>query len=145
MRTTTRTLATLVLAVSALAAGAAAHPVSAAAAGCWGRGPNVEQVPGALTWGTTWCRNYAGSRTVRGSGATGYLYAGTNWFVCQARHGENPRIGSARNHWWLWTQGDLGYRDRGWGWFPATHVSGGGNYEPIPGLRRCSWSDGLRW
>lgn len=40
-------------------------------------------------------------------------------------------------HWWLWTQGDVAYADNGWGWFPATKVSGGNNWEPIPGLQNC--------
>lgn len=51
---------------------------------------------------------------------------------------ENPPVGSARNNWWLYTQADTSTNFRhGWGWFPATKVSGGGNYEPIPGLRWC--------
>ena len=52
---------------------------------------------------------------------------------------ENPPVGNARNNVWLYTQGDVSYvpRYHGWGWFPATYVSGGGNYDPIPGLRWC--------
>lgn len=126
-----------------LLTGLSASP-AAAYSGCWGPGPNVNQGPNIL-WGTTWCHNYASYRTVHRGAVTGYLYAGNNWFICQQRFGENPRPGSARNNWWLYTQGDVGYRESGWGWFPATYVSGGGNYQPIPGLRGCSWSDGLVW
>ena len=108
----------------------------AAAAGCTSNGPTVTDY-----WGDRWttrnCHNYRSGYTWVGNSHSGYLYAGNNWFVCQARGGENPAVGNARNNVWLYTQGDVGYSYRGWGWFPATHVSGGGNYDPIPGLRWC--------
>jgi len=70
---------------------------------------------------------------------SGYLYAGDSWFVCQRQAPrENPPVGSARNTWWLATIGDEAYGlYDGFGYFPATHVSGGDNYEPIPGLPEC--------
>lgn len=77
-----------------------------------------------------YCHNYQGGYVLGGSWQRhGYLYAGNNWFVCQARGGENPAVGSARNNWWLYTQADVGYSNGGWGWFPATKVSCGGNYQ----------------
>ena len=93
--------------------------------------------PAGLTLGTKWCHDYRSSRFRWQGVTTGYLYAGDNWFMCQRPGGTNPAVGTARNNWWLFTQGDVGYAHRGWGWFPATMVSGGGNYEPIPGLRGC--------
>lgn len=121
----------------------AAQPVTAAAAGCWGTGPTVTNHLGT-TFATKYCHNYQAGDVVRPAQPSvttysGYLYAGDNWFVCQRQitAWENPPVGSARNNWWLYTQGDVAYADRGWGWFPATKVSGGGNYEPIPGLPTC--------
>lgn len=115
----------------------------AAAAGCWGTGPTVTDYFG-YTWATRYCHNYQAGNVVRAnqssvSVSSGHLYAGDNWFACQRQitAWENPPVGSARNNWWLWTQGDVGYSDGGWGWFPANKVSGGGNYEPIPGLGTC--------
>lgn len=116
---------------------------SAAYSGCWGTGPTVRDFRGAR-YGTRYCHNYLGGTVGFGTTLSGYLYAGNNWFVCQSRGGENPRVGSARNNIWLYTQGDKGvpswapgYHYHGWGWFPATYVSGGINYGPIPGLRWC--------
>ena len=51
----------------------------------------------------------------------------------------NPPVGSARNNWWLFTYAD--YTPSGqspWGWFPATKISGGANYQPEPGLPTCN-------
>ncbi|MBG0853046.1 hypothetical protein I2W78_14600 [Streptomyces spinoverrucosus] len=127
-------------ATAVLAAGAVAlTPASAsAAAGCWGNA-GQKQGPGGATYTARYCHNYQGSEVGIGDTATGYLYAGDNWFVCQQQFTdvENPPVGDARNNWWLWTQGDDAYSNNGWGWFPATKVSGGGNYQPIPGLQNC--------
>lgn len=71
---------------------------------------------------------------------SGELFAGVSWFVCQKQYTgwQNPPIGVWRNDWWLWTLADRPYPGQsGWGWFPATHISGGGNYQPVPGLRPC--------
>lgn len=57
-----------------------------------------------------------------------------SWFVCQAKGGANPPFGIGRNHWWLWTQGDVYKR---WGWFPANAIKIGGQEQPIPGVRGC--------
>ncbi|WP_210594412.1 hypothetical protein [Streptomyces sp. GESEQ-35] len=62
---------------------------------------------------------------------------GATYTAQQFTDRENPPVGDARNNWWLWTQADDAYSNNGWGWFPATKVSGGGNYQPIPGLQNC--------
>jgi hypothetical protein len=111
---------------------------SLAATGCTSSGPTVTDWTGTR-FATRYCHNYKAGPVGFGTTTTGYLYAGTNWFVCQERSIENPPVGNARNNVWLYTQGDVSYvaKYHGWGWFPATYVSGGGNYEPIPGLRWC--------
>ncbi|MFF9219954.1 hypothetical protein [Streptomyces viridosporus] len=133
-----RTLASLG-AAALLAAGAVAlTPASASAAdGCWGNaGP--KKGPNGATYTARYCHNYQVADIGVGDTRTGHLYAGDNWFVCQQKFAnENPPVGSARNNWWLWTQGDKAYANGGWGWFPATKVSGGGNYQPVPGLPAC--------
>ncbi|MFC4015905.1 hypothetical protein ACFOY2_52450 [Nonomuraea purpurea] len=95
-------------------------------------------------WGfrspTTYCRNYVGGALYSATGKVGHLNAGRNWFACQAKGGENPAVGGARNNYWLYTKGDTAYADGGWGWFPATMVSGGGNYERVPDMNLCSRS-----
>jgi hypothetical protein len=47
-------------------------------------------------------------------------------------------VGGARNTYWLWTKADhsIDGKKGGWGWFPATKISGGVN-NLIPGLRIC--------
>lgn len=124
----------LALGVAALISIAAAQPAQAYS-GCWGSGP-VAKDPYGPAFHTKYCHNYRSGHT-RTWGPTGLLWAGTNWFRCQQKGSENPRVGSARNDWSLWTQADVAYALGGWGWFPATYVSGGGNYAPIPGLPRC--------
>lgn len=112
--------------------------LTATASGCTSAGPTVSDFRG-VRYSTRYCHNYRGGGLRLYNITSGYLYAGTNWFVCQQRIGENPPVGSARNNIWLYTQGDVSYNSRyhGWGWFPATYVSGGVNYGPIPGLRWC--------
>lgn len=110
---------------------------AASYSGCWGTGPTVTDFRG-YRYPTRYCHNYQGGQLRLYSRVSGYLYAGNNWFVCQSRLGiENPRVGTARNNIWLYTEGDVGYAYHGWGWFPATYVSGGVNYGPIPGLPWC--------
>lgn len=127
----------LALGVAALISIAAAQPAQAYS-GCWGSGP-VAKDPYGPAFHTKYCHNYRSGYTMYGSARAGLLWAGTNWFKCQKRFAgaENPPVGSARNNWWLWTQADVGYSGHGWGWFPATYVSGGGNYAPVPGLPKC--------
>jgi hypothetical protein len=114
-----------------------ASPASAAG-GCSGNGGAHTDVFGN-TYGTTKCNVYTSGYIRYTKTNSGYLYAGTNWFVCQEKFPgvENPAVGSARNDYWLYTQGDVGYSHSGWGWFPATKVSGGSNYGPVPGLHSC--------
>lgn len=114
----------------------ATHRAHVAASGCTSAGPRVTDFRG-IHYETRYCHNYRGGSLRLYSGHSGYLNAGTNWFVCQQRFGENPRVGNARNNIWLYTQGDVSYGHHGWGWLPATYVSGGTNYGPIPGLRWC--------
>ncbi|WP_219461559.1 hypothetical protein [Nonomuraea rhizosphaerae] len=117
---------------------------STSTAGCSGAGPTRTDVSGRVR-ATTWCHNYRTGDVYAGRAAgrvTGVLYAGRNWFACQMKGAENPAVGGARNNWWLRTQGDKGYADAGWGWFPATYVSGGGNYQTIPGLPVCPEAKG---
>jgi hypothetical protein len=126
-------------AAAVLAAGAVAlTPASAsAAAGCWGDA-GTKTDPEGRTYTARYCHNYQGG-DIMWAGKIGYLYAGDNWFVCQKKfpNDPNPPVGGARNDWWLYTQGDTGSTHQAWGWFPATKVSGGGNYEPVPGLPAC--------
>jgi hypothetical protein len=126
--------------VGILLLGAApAPPASAAPSGCGGAGPTVNH--GGERIVTRYCYAWRGYMTLDYDYKTmnGYLYPGTSWFVCQSPGAENPRDphSGARNRWWLWTLADNAYRNGGWGWFPATFVSGGANYQPIPGLQRC--------
>ncbi len=117
--------------------------VSTSYTGCWGTGPVVTDFRG-VKYSTRYCHNYLGGNLRLYTTVSGYLYAGNNWFVCQSRFGENPPVGSAWNNIWLYTQGDVAYAYHGWGWFPATYVSGGTNYNPIPGLRWCGPGRPLR-
>ncbi|TMR94346.1 hypothetical protein [Nonomuraea basaltis] len=125
-----------------------ATPARAAAVpdGCWGTGPTVVD-PQGQRWPTRYCHNYITGDVYNyvGNGwqPIGKMYAGDNWFVCQAHGPENPPVQSWKNDIWLYTQGDEGWANNGWGAFPATHVSGGVNYGPIPNLDWCPWEDSL--
>ncbi|MFJ9553911.1 hypothetical protein ACIRPH_08840 [Nocardiopsis sp. NPDC101807] len=140
----------ILLVAAALAGSIAAAGPASAAQGCSGAGPTVVDHHGT-SWSTTYCNAWLGGNLERGVGRdnpgeiSGYLYANRAWFVCQQQftYLENPPVGDYRNNWWLYTQGDEAYLDQGWGWFPAVNVSGGGNYEPIPGLRHCGFPETL--
>jgi hypothetical protein len=83
------------------------------------------------------------------SATEGYLPTGANWFACQTLGMENPVTYNTEspsphdkpnhNKWWLFTQSE----DRGpdgrklWGWFPATAVTEGEEYQPVPGVPVC--------
>jgi hypothetical protein len=111
-----------------------------AAGGCSGSGGAHTDYLGN-TYGTAYCNAYTGGNVMNGGSVAGYLYAGTSWFVCQENWGSgypNPPVGGAVNTYWLYTQADTGSAPlHGWGWFPATKISGGSNNGPIPGLRSC--------
>jgi hypothetical protein len=146
-------------AVVTLASSPATRVASANPDGCWQDPHDPSPWFDAPRWGlphylsrsTMWCYAYrAGSvynhQNTKPDGTgevvwapVGYLYASRSWFMCQLPFDdENPAVGSARNNWWLLTISDDAYDDRsGYGWFPATRVSGGGNYEPIPRLPDC--------
>jgi hypothetical protein len=135
-------LATVLAGALGIAAGPAS--ASASAAGCAGAGPTRTDATGKVR-ATTFCHNYRSGNVYLYRATdrpTGYLYAGRNWFACQMKGAENPAVGGARNNWWLRTQGDKGYADGGWGWFPATYVSGGANYQTVPGLPVCPEANG---
>lgn len=119
----------------------------AAEVGCYGEGPTVTD-PQQKVWKTKWCNNYRTGYVynyVAGSDVwqpIGKLNAGKNWFACQSHGPENPPVGDAKNNIWLYTEADEVWAGGGWGGFPATHVSGGNNYEPVPGLDWCPWEQG---
>lgn len=62
-----------------------------------------------------------------------YLYAGNNYFYCQEK-GATMGHNQYHNNWWLKTDDD---EDNTNVWVNAVFVSGGGNYEPIPGVPYC--------
>ena len=116
----------LVAAVAAALAGGAALPAAAA--------PVTRQATAAYAkvyknvWHTA--PSYYGGLAGR---TGGYLYAGRNYFYCQAVGQEYSALGY-HNNWWLYTDDDSGHRNV---WVNAVYVSGGGNDQPIPGVRRC--------
>ncbi|BCL28232.1 hypothetical protein ACFFS2_11280 [Streptomyces aurantiacus] len=128
-------------AAAVLAAGAiVTAPASASAApnGCWGDA-GTKTDPEGRTDTARYCHNYQSGDIIWYATDIGDLYAGDNWFICQQQDAgyPNPPVGDARNDWWLFTQGDTGSTHGGWGWFPATKISGGSNWEPVPGLPIC--------
>ncbi|MFC4563973.1 hypothetical protein ACFO4E_19095 [Nocardiopsis mangrovi] len=145
-----KTISRSLLVAAALAGSITAAAPANAADGCSGAGPTVIDYVGN-TWSTTYCDAWRSGDLEAGVGKdnpseiSGHLYAGRAWFVCQQQftYLENPPVGEYRNNWWLYTQGDVAYSDQGWGWFPAVNISGGGNYEPIPGLRNCGFPETL--
>lgn len=138
MRKLIGSLATLSAVAGALLA--TTGPASAAS-GCSGSGGVHTEEPYGFRYGSTNCNVYSTGNVMADGAVSGVLHAGTNWFVCQEQFTDrpNPAVGAARNNWWLYTQADTGSAPlHGWGWFPATRVSGGGNFEPIPGLTNCA-------
>jgi hypothetical protein len=118
-----------------------------AATGCSGAGPTAGPDPAGWDYSTRYCYAYSAGYMKDGgpfwwmdpSVNSGYLRVGTSWFVCQAQFSvDNPKVGTAQNNWWLYTEGDVAYSNHGWGWFPATRVSGGANWQPVPGLTHCA-------
>jgi hypothetical protein len=140
-----RRISCATVAAAAAATLLTALPAQAAAAdGCWGTGPTVTDTLGQR-WATRYCNNYqAGDVYNYIDGRwqpVGRLYAGDNWFVCQSHGPDNPPVGDWVNDIWLYTEADEAWAAGGWGGFPATHVSGGVNYGPIPGLGWCPWEE----
>ena len=133
-------VATVMVAASAGAVVATASPAHASSGSCWSGGMVYQPY---LGWEREhYCTVYHSGAVQVDRRPTGYLYAGTNWFVCQQRFLQpNPRVGNATNHWWLTTQGDVAYGNRpwgpGWGWFPATYIAQGNNEQPVPGVPEC--------
>ncbi len=125
----------------ALAAGSSAivAPSASADGSCWG-GPTVTDYKGR-TFATHTCPTWTGTGVydaVVTPETSGYLYAGDNWMVCQKTGSNNPTFGAGgQNDYWLYTQGDVSYFHGGWGWIPATAVSYGGDWQPIPGVPLC--------
>ncbi|MFC0625026.1 hypothetical protein [Kribbella deserti] len=153
-RTTLTTMIAMASGAVALTAAAPASAVvptepartsgtSAPAAGCYAAGTRSIPIDGTgwVTRNVYSCHVYRSTQLWHIFGDGGYadensiLNAGRNWFVCQMKSGllNNPPVGSAVNNHWVYTLGDRG----GWGWFPATHISSGGNWSPIPGVPSC--------
>ncbi|MFE9400054.1 hypothetical protein [Streptomyces flavidovirens] len=105
-------------AVSAKAAGN-----SAVAAGCYGIGGGKYN---CNVWKTA-------PTYFAGNVRAGTLYAGTNYFYCQAK-GSTVHMDGYSNDWWAKTDDDSGNRNV---WVNVVYLSGGGNYEPVPGLPWC--------
>jgi hypothetical protein len=123
----------------------AAAPASAAT-GCSGTGPSKADPNSLALYPTTYCFVYKSwylspfpAETGPGFFYTADLYRGRSWFVCQQKGNENLPVGNARNNFWLYTLGDKRRpaSNTAWGWFPANRVSGGDNYQPVPGLPQC--------
>lgn len=113
----------LIAAVAAAVAGGAALPAAAAPVTAQAYAKVYKNV-----WHTA-PSYYGGS----GGRTGGYLYAGRNYFYCQAVGEEYSALGY-HNKWWLYTDDDNGHRNV---WVNAVYVSGGGNDQPIPGVGRC--------
>ncbi len=68
----------------------------------------------------------------------GNLWKGSNYFYCQMQSDVTRTASDGRgtyiNNWWLLTDDDSGNRNV---WVNAVNVSGGGNYERIPGVPYC--------
>jgi hypothetical protein len=113
----------MVMVATAAATMLTAPPALAAAAdGCWGTGPTVTDTLGQR-WATRYCNNYRAGDV--------YNYVDGRW----------QPVGEWVNDIWLYTEADEVWAAGGWGGFPATHVSGGVNYGPIPGLDWCPWEE----
>lgn len=144
MRPALRALAAAALATVTLALAAPSSYAAPVRSSCSGGGPTVTD-PWAQTYATVYCPTWTAADMTYGPYTspahlvvTGRMYAGTNWVVCQSVGRENPALGGGHNRYWIYTQGDVAYRDRGWGWLPATAFSYGGDYEPIPGVPICN-------
>ncbi|RSS48313.1 hypothetical protein EF912_25390 [Streptomyces sp. WAC07061] len=146
-----RTLAAVVGLAGALLLGApqaqaaAGGALGSAAGSCWA-GPRVTDHTNH-SYSTSVCPTWTTADLTDGpsadpgdSAVVGRLWAGNNWVVCQMWGRPNPSLGGGANHYWLYTQGDVAYRNGGWGWLPATAVSYGGDDEPIPGVEFCARS-----
>ena len=94
-----------------------------AAAGCYGIGSGKYN---CNVWKTA-------PSYFAGNVRAGTLYAGTNYFYCQAK-GSTVHLGNYSNNWWGKTDDDNGNRGV---WVNVVYLSGGGNYEPVPGLPWC--------
>ncbi|MEU9134083.1 hypothetical protein AB0D08_39460 [Kitasatospora sp. NPDC048540] len=68
-----------------------------------------------------------------GNVRAGTLYAGDNYFYCQAR-GTEMSDGQYHNFWYAKTDDDSGNKGV---WVNVIYLSGGGNDEPVPGLPYC--------
>lgn len=63
----------------------------------------------------------------------GELNAGSNYFYCQGQ-GMDYSFDGYVNDWWLKTDDDSGNSNV---WVSAVYVSGGDDWEPIPGVPYC--------
>lgn len=152
--TRNRLLALAGVALTAATMFVAAAPAQAAS-GCHSAGFNrtvvtdVNQTGGYVysTFPAYYCTAYQSAHLyswVPGGGVystSRILNAGQSWFICQIvidSSIKNPPVGSALNDYWLYTESDSHPADdSAYGWFPANKISGGGNYQAVPGLPIC--------
>lgn len=139
------------LAVSSASAAAASQPAGAALASV--PGPESIEVNWdgddyAKVYKNVWKRSnsfinqhgFAAGAPSHRSGIykVGELGSGSNYFYCQVKTDMTRRAsdgnGSYVNNWWLLTDDDSGNENV---WVNAVNVSGGGNYERIPGVPDC--------
>ncbi|MFI0979936.1 hypothetical protein ACH4SP_23395 [Streptomyces sp. NPDC021093] len=81
----------------------------------------------------TW-RNAVSEKYRDVSHPMGNLWAGNNYFYCQAKGQAVYDGANNHNDWWALTDDDNGNKRV---WVSATAFSKGGPWEPIPGLPRC--------
>ena len=74
-----------------------------------------------------------GPPTHDGAPAMGFLYAGSNYFYCQALGGR-VYYGSYYNKWWLLTDDDAGNVSV---WLNAVYIGEGANDQAISGVPFC--------
>lgn len=110
--------------VGAAAGSVVATSQPADAASCYRNGNGTTE---CYVWHTA-PSYYTGNRPTGG-----YLYAGWNYFYCQAVGSEYRALGY-HNYWWLKTDDDNHHARV---WVNAVYVSSGGNDQPIPGVPYC--------
>lgn len=90
----------------------------------------TEDVEAAKVWKNVW-RN--APSFYWSDGRAGTLWAGSNYFYCQAK-GSTHVVDGYKNNWWLKTDDDNGNTNV---WVNAVNISGGANFEPIAGVPFC--------
>jgi hypothetical protein len=91
-----------------------------AASSCWDAGFRKDNGGGG-TNEAYYCQNVAGTPvylndTTYANRVVGYLYTGTNWFVCTIDYGDY--VGGPHPYRWVYTEADNGQ----WGWVKDTAI-----------------------